>query len=148
MSLVPFKPSRDLFRLRDEINQMFENFFSGFPGLRETFSPGMTLVADVTETENDIIIEAELPGMKKDDIKISIENDILTIKGECKKEEKKKSHNYRTEERYHGVFQRSFTLPTSANPEKVKAEFKDGILEIVIAKREEARPKIIDITVD
>ncbi len=131
MTLIKFEPLRDL----ENFNDRIQKFFNGFPSfgldLESSFNPRI----DISEDDNNIFIEAEIPGVKKSDINISIQDNILTIKGEKKSlnEDKKDKSFYRSERSY-GSFTRSFTLPAEVNPDKVEAKFEDGILNISIAK--------------
>jgi HSP20 family protein len=102
---------------------------------------------DVYEDENKVVVKAELPGMTDKDIDVNILNNTLTIKGEKKKEEEKKEQSYYRLESSYGVFQRSITLPSHVAADKVKASFKNGILEIELPKKEEAKPKQIRVDV-
>jgi len=102
---------------------------------------------DIYETDNEIVVKAELPEIKREDVHVTLENNVLTIRGERKLEEKTEQKNYRRVERSYGEFVRSFTLPTFVDPTKINAEFKDGMLRVVLAKREEAKPKQVEIKV-
>lgn len=102
---------------------------------------------DIFETENEVVVKAELPDIKKEDVHVSIENNLLTICGERKFSEETKKENYHRVERSYGEFMRSFTLPNFIDPNKVNAEFKDGVLCVKMAKREEAKPKQIDVKI-
>lgn len=104
-------------------------------------------LADVTEDEKEYIIKAELPDIKKEDVKVAVENGVLTISGERKFEKEEKKRKYHRVERAYGTFMRSFTLPDDANASNVKAEFKDGILTVHLPKSEHAKPKHIDVKV-
>jgi HSP20 family protein len=100
---------------------------------------------DVFENENEVVFKAELPGMNAKDIEVKFENNVLTLKGERHFEKETKEENYHRVEREYGNFYRSFALPTAVNGDKVKAEYKDGILKIVLTKKEEIKPKPIKI---
>jgi HSP20 family protein len=102
---------------------------------------------DVYENENKVVVKAELPGMTDKDIDVNILNNTLTIKGEKKKEEEKKEQSYHRIEKSYGAFQRSITLPSSVAADKAKASFKNGVLEIEMPKKEEAKPKQVKVTV-
>ena len=108
-----------------------------------TWSP----TCDIYETDNEIVVKAELPEVKKEDVNVSIENNILTIRGERNLSEETKRENYHRLERSYGEFSRSFTLPSFVDGGKVNAEFKDGMLRVTMPKREEAKPKQIEIKV-
>ena len=145
MALMEWKPMSDLLDIRDEMNRIFDDF-TRRPfriGLRES---GWNPSVDIAETNEEIVVKAELPGMTKEDVNISITDNILTLKGEKKQEKEVKEENYHRIERSYGSFQRSFTLPVKIQHEKVKATFKDGVLNISIPKAEEVKPKQIEIT--
>jgi HSP20 family protein len=102
---------------------------------------------DVSETEGEYQIKAEIPDVKKEDVKVTLEDGVLTIQGERKQEKEVKGKRYHRVERSYGRFVRSFTLPDVIDEEKVKAEFKDGILNLALPKSEKAKPKAIEVTV-
>jgi len=151
MSLIRWRPRRDLLSIREEMNRLFDDFFSGWPwperrrGLLEgEWAPSV----DVAETDQDIVVTAELPGVKQEDVDVTITNDVLTLKGEKKEEKEVKKENYHRIERSYGSFQRSVSLPTGVQGDKAKAKYKDGVLQITIPKTEEAKPKQIKINVE
>lgn len=136
--------------LQERMNRLFgENFGRMLMPYPEedwtltTWAPA----CDIYETENEIVVKAELPEVKKENVQITLENNLLTIRGERKFEEETKKENYHRIERTYGEFIRSFTLPTFINAEKITAEFKDGVLRVTIPKREEAKPKQIEVKV-
>jgi HSP20 family protein len=102
---------------------------------------------DVSETNGEYQIKAEIPDVKKEDVKVTLEDGVLTIQGERKQEKEDKGKKYHRVERTYGSFVRSFTLPDLVDEEKVKAEFKDGILKLQLPKSEKARPKAIEVKV-
>jgi HSP20 family protein len=102
---------------------------------------------DVSETEGEYQIKAELPEVKKEDVKVTVEDGVLTIQGERKHEKEEKGKKYHRVERSYGSFVRSFTLPDLVDEEKVKAEFKDGVLNVQLPKSEKAKPKAIEVAV-
>ena len=108
-----------------------------------TWSPA----CDIYETDNEVVVKAELPEVKKEDVKVSIENNIMTIHGERKFSEETKRENYHRLERSYGEFTRSFTLPSFVDTSKINAEFKDGMLRVTMPKREEAKPKQVEVKV-
>lgn len=147
MAIIRWRPGRDLWSLRDDMNDLFDSFF-GQTGERREFGEGVWNPAtDVSETENAILVATEVPGLKKEDISISIRDNILTLKGEKKQEKTYKDENLHRVERCYGCFNRSFTLPSMVDTSKVKATYKDGILTIELPKKEEAKPKEISISV-
>jgi HSP20 family protein len=102
---------------------------------------------DVTETEGEYQIKAEIPDVKKEDVKVTVEGGVLTLQGERVREKEETGKKYHRVERSYGSFVRSFTLPELVDEEKVKAEFKDGILNLRLPKSEKAKPKAIEVTV-
>ena len=149
MSLMRWRPTHDLTGMREEMNRLFDNFFSGLPerrkGLLESeWAPSI----DVAETDEEIVVTAELPGVKQEEVDITIADDVLILKGEKKEEKEVKEKNYHRIERSYGSFQRSISLPTGTEASKAKATYKDGILSVTIPKAEEAKPKQIKIDVE
>ncbi len=149
MALIKYDPMRGFEGLAKRMNTFMDSFndplFSGSSG----FNP----VVDISEDEKNIYIHAELPGMKKEDVKISLNDDkVLTIKGSKKREEKtedeKEGRSYMRIERGFGEFQRSFVLPENIKEESIKANYKDGVLDLTIEKTEPVKPKEIEISVD
>lgn len=137
--------TKSLFNLRDEMRRTIDDFFPEFWGTRSALSTEWSPTVDVSETEKEIVVEAELPGLRKEDIEVSLENSTLSIRGERKREEEKKEDQYISTERFYGSFYRSVDLPTYVDDKNVKANYKDGILEIRMPKKEEAKPKKIEI---
>ena len=140
-ALTPFTA---LNRIRDEIDRIFENPFDLVaPG--RSFFEGWTPSVDMYEDKDKITLRAELPGMRKEDIEVSLDGNNLTISGERKEEEEHKEGEMYRSERYFGRFQRSITLPTPADPNKIQASYKDGVLTVTCPKSEEAKPKQIQV---
>jgi HSP20 family protein len=137
-------PNLELNRLRQQIDSLFEDPFSLLaPGT--SFFEGWTPPVDVFEDKDKYVLRAEIPGMKKEDIEVSLDGNTLTISGErTQEEEKKEGETYRAE-RFFGRFQRSITLPASVQADKIEASYKDGVLTIRAHKSEEAKPKQIAV---
>ena len=134
----------ELTGMQQEMNRLFDEFFGE---RRSESAEGKWMPAvDVSETDPEMVVRAELPGLSQDDIDLNLQDNVLTIKGEKKKEEKKEKENFRRIERSYGSFSRSFTLPASVNQDKIQAIFKDGVLLITLPKVEEAKPKKIAVT--
>jgi HSP20 family protein len=131
-------------------NRFFDNPLSFFLPLGEENWPLTTWApaCDIYETEKEIVIKAELPDVKKENVYVSLENNVLMIRGERRFEDEARRENYHRIERNYGEFLRSFTLPAFIEPDKVHAEFKDGILNVILPKLEEARPKQIEVKVE
>lgn len=138
-------PFRELSTLQDRINRVFNEQISRgeAEGAAKTWAP----VVDILEGENDLIVRAELPGMSRDDIDIEVTSESLTIRGERKIDEQSKDKYLRVERAY-GPFQRSFSIGVPVQPDKVKAAYRDGILEITVPKAEEIKPKKIQINAE
>ncbi len=144
MAILKWDPFKELQALQERIDQLFEESLRGRGEIAPaSWSPAV----DIYETDDAIILEAELPGMNEKDIEVKIEDNVLTIRGERKFEEERKEENYYRMERFYGTFQRSFTLPSNVDTEKVKAEYKKGILKVTLPKKEQAKPKQIKIEV-
>ena len=144
-SITRWDPFRGLSSLQEQVNRLFE---SSLPsrGDESTLTAWAPAV-DVYETENELVIKADLPEMVEKDLDVRVENNMLTIRGERKFEQKVKEDNYLRMERAYGAFSRSFSLPNTVNTEEVKAHYKDGVLTVSLPKRAEAKPKQVKITV-
>ncbi len=130
--------------IQQEMNRLFDDFFGE---RRSGLAEGNWLPAvDVSETDTDILVHAELPGMTQNDIQLNLQDNVLTLTGEKKQETKDEQKNYHRTECSYGSFSRSFTLPTNVAQDQIKASFKDGVLEIVLPKAEEAKAKKIAIS--
>jgi HSP20 family protein len=146
MSITRYDPFRDLRMLQDEVNRLFSSNLSsrsfGDEGIaRGAWSP----TVDIYENKDQIVLEAELPGMNREDFELSIENNVLTLRGERRFEKRDESDNYHRVERSYGSFTRSFTLPQTVSPENVAAEYKNGVLRVVLQKREEVKARRIEV---
>jgi HSP20 family protein len=145
MKLVRWEPFRNLENLHEGITRLFEDTLQGRQYDGDFFSGIWIPAIDMYETENDIVIKAELPGITKEDIDIEVKDGILSLKGERKRDKEVKEENYHRVERYYGAFHRRFALPSHVDSDKVKAKFKDGLLEITLPKAEAAKPKKIEV---
>jgi HSP20 family protein len=153
--LAPQKAFREFktlepFRLfQQRMNRFFDEGFLpfAFPNEEHIALTTWTPSCDIYETENEIVVKAEIPGAKKEDVKVNIEGNLLTLMGERKFEEETKKENYVRVERNYGQFLRRFTLPIFVNPSKITADFRDGMLTIVLPKLEEAKPKQIEVSI-
>ncbi len=132
--------------LRDEIDRLFEAPLAGFANASHLLS-GWTPALDVYEDKENFVVKAELPGMKKEDIDVSIHDGGVSLSGERKGETKHQDAEVYRAERFFGRFQRTVTLPAPVAADKVKAQYKDGVLTITLPKTEEARPKQINVAV-
>jgi HSP20 family protein len=131
--------------LRSEMDRLFDDFFSFTPARREGAAAVWAPAVDIREDAGNYIVEAELPGMKKEEIAVELEHNVLSIKGERKFERKQESENYHFVERSYGTFYRSFSLPKNVDGERISAEYKDGVLHVAIPKKEEVKPKKVEI---
>lgn len=145
MTLMRRNPTSVLPTLQNRLNRVFEDMF---PEIRETADIGLMEwrpMVDTYEKDNSVVVKAELPGVKKEDISINVKNNVLSISGERKHEEDVKEENYYKCERFYGKFQRTFALPDNVDADKVDATYKDGILEITMPKTEERSTKKIEV---
>jgi HSP20 family protein len=150
-AMAPMKAIRELMGF-DPFRRLPERFFEGFDPFPTFGGENWSLATwapacDIYENNNEIVVKVELPEVKMEDVRVSIENNILTIYGERKLSEETKKENYHRVERNYGEFTRSFTLPAFVDTNKVNAEFKDGILRVMLAKREETKPKQVEVKV-
>ena len=147
MALARWTPRGNLQSFQDEMNRLFNQFFQGGTGEEagwgvRTWTPPV----DIYETDDALILKAELPGVSKDDVSIEIHQNTLILRGQRKHEAEVKEEHYHRVERAYGTFQRSFTLPTLVDQEHVQATYKDGVLELRLPKSEAAKPKRIAIS--
>ena len=148
MAIVRWRPFRDLVSIQDEMNGLFDDFFGHRPARVEWTEGVWSPSVDVSEDKDNVVIKAEMPGMNKVDVKISVQDNVLTLKGEKKQEKEEKDANYHRIERSYGSFCRSLMLPTSVETDKIKANYRDGVLNITLPKTEEVKPKEIPINVE
>jgi HSP20 family protein len=151
MALIPWRsfPLDEWGGLQDRINRLFEETFGQYPaGKKETLERTWSPVVDIYEEKDTITVKAELPGIKKEEVSIEIKDNVLTLSGERSHEVEKKKENYHRIERFYGKFSRSFTLPETVQVDKIKANYKDGVLEITLPKSEETKPKAIPIKIE
>ncbi len=136
---------RNFSAFQDQLNRIVESSLKGSPdnSALTTWAPAV----DIYETENDLVLKADLPEVAENDIDIRVENNMLTIRGERKLEESVKEDNYLRVERAYGSFSRSFSLPTTVDTESIKANYKNGVLTVELPKRAESKPKQVKINV-
>ena len=144
LELTPWRRSGELRPYWRDMDDLMTRFFRDMPMMREGAWDWVPTV-DVTETDGNVMVKAELPGMDPKDIDIDITGDVLTLKGEKKSEEEKKDERYYFRERHYGSFQRTFQLPAGVDNDKVDANFKNGVLTVRIPKSEESKQKKIEI---
>ncbi len=145
MDLAPFRgrTNRNLTRFQDAVNELFGRFFEDMPSLATEYAWAPLL--DVAEREDAVVVKAEVPGVKPDDIDISVHGNTLTISGHKKEETDKSEGDYYHVERRRGEFRRSVTLATDVDADKIDATCKDGVLTITLPKAEQAKPKKIKV---
>jgi HSP20 family protein len=145
MDLIQWRPFREVSRLRNEMDRLWDDYFG--PGRRalQPMEEAWLPAVDVSETGDKITVKAEIPGMEAKDIEISMVGDTLTIKGEKKVEREEKEENYHMVERSYGSFSRAMKLPAMVDSDKVEATYKNGVLTVVLPKKEEVKPKAIEI---
>jgi HSP20 family protein len=147
MALARWNPNRDMMSVRDEMSRVLNDVFGrGASDESAWVSGAWTPPVDIFETDEALVMKAELPGFSKDDISIEMKENTLVIKGERKHEDEVKEGNYHRMERSYGAFQRAFMLPMTVDQEKVKASYKDGILELRLPKVQAAQPKRIAVS--
>jgi len=144
MAIVRWEPAGELASMEiDRLNRMFSDFYG------EAFPRAWVPPVDIYETDaHEVVLKAELPEMKREDIDVTFENGVLTLKGERKFGEEVKKEHFQRVERRHGAFSRSFTLPNTVDAGKISASYKDGVLTIRLPQREEAKPKQIAVNVE
>lgn len=143
--LMEWRPFREVSRLRREMDRLWDDYFGsgrrGLQPLTTTFAPAV----DVKETDTEVVVKAEVPGIDAKDINISVTGDVLSIKGEKKSEREEKEENYHLVERSYGSFSRSLVLPAAVDVEKIEAKYDKGVLTVTCPKKEEVKPKAIEI---
>lgn len=147
MTLIRWNPGRaqDLATFQDDMNRLFDGFFSRAPLRSDTawFAPPV----DIEETAEEFVLRADLPGVSQKDVKVSLMGDTLTIRGERKHANASNGGNVHRTERIHGVFERTFTLGAPVRNDQVKAQYRDGVLEIRVPKAEEAKLREVEVQV-
>ncbi|HWP34566.1 MAG TPA: Hsp20/alpha crystallin family protein [Thermodesulfobacteriota bacterium] len=145
MAIVRWDPFRDLAALHERMNRLFEETFGRTRGEAAELSGTWWPATDVYETADGFQIVAELPGLSKDDVQVELKDNVLTLKGERRYEEKYRDQTAHRVERCYGQFSRSFALPAEVDASKVEARFKDGVLTISVPKAAAAKPRLIPI---
>jgi HSP20 family protein len=147
MALIRWEPARELHSVQSEINRLFNTLFET-PAPTQTGLPGRWIPAmDLVETEGDFVLRADLPGMTQKDVKIELQDNVLTISGERKSDQQERKEGYFRIERASGAFARSLTLPDGVDPQAVTATFANGVLEVHVPKPEVRRPHKVEISV-
>jgi HSP20 family protein len=146
MAVTRWDPFRDLSILQERMNRVFEDaagrgWKHDEPSSTTSWSPAV----DIYETDNEILVQAELPGVDRKDIALQLENNVLTLRGDRRFEKETNQENYHRIERSYGGFSRAFTIPTIVDEDKIRADYKDGILKIALPKKEQVKAKQIKI---
>ena len=145
MTLVRFQPCFDDFQtFHNRFNRIFSDM-GGHPVVSDDPLRAWSPLCDIQEDSDQIVVKADLPGVDLDDLDIEVEKNVLVIRGERKREKEVKSENLYQTERFHGSFSRSFKLPATVNNEKIRAEYRDGVLSITLPKLEAAKPLKIKV---
>ena len=144
--LTTRKPIGNLFNLHNEMGRLFGDLLSSNDGDRNHEDSFWSPTVDISETEQGFEIHAELPGVSKDDVQVSVKDNLLTIKGEKRQDNVDDTKTYKRIERRYGTFERNFTLPPNFNADMINAHFNDGVLTLSIPKPEEVKPKEIPIS--
>lgn len=148
MNLVRWDPFRELEEVSDRLNRVFGRPLSAKSDGKETMTVAdWTPSVDISETEGEYVIKAELPEVKKDDVKITLEEGVLSIQGERKHEKEDKGKKFHRIERAYGRFVRTFVVPDYVDEAKIKAEYQDGVLHLHLPKSEKAKPRAIEVKV-
>jgi HSP20 family protein len=144
MNMVRWNPFRDMSILQNQMNRLFENALQTWPSDSDTTN-GWAPAADIYETDNDLVVRADLPGVDPKEIEVRVENNVLMIRGERRFEQKDDRENFHRVERSYGAFSRAFTLAAAVDADKIQASYKNGVLTITLPKAEQAKPKRIQI---
>lgn len=147
MTLVKFSPARELYSVNNRLNQLFDSVFGERNPDWYQEAGNWAPEVDVEETADAIVLRADLPGMSKKDMRISVENNRLTISGERKSKHSENGKNFHRIERTYGSFCRSFALPATVLGDRVEATYRDGVLEVTVPKAEEVKPREIEVQV-
>ena len=143
MTLVRWNPFHDMNALHNQLDRLVHRF----PALDDDTSPSWAPVVDIFERGDELVLRAELPDVNKEDLDLKVENDVLTLRGEKRRDESVKEEDYRRVERRYGSFTRRFSLPSTVDTSRIQANYSNGVLEVVLPKAEDAKPKQIDVKV-
>ncbi|MBD3298775.1 MAG: Hsp20 family protein [candidate division Zixibacteria bacterium] len=147
MAMVKYEPNRNVVPFSTAISKVFDEFFPGAFGNEGTPTVTWRPQVDILEHDDQVLIRADMPGLEKSNIKVIVNDGLLTIEGTRKEEHDEKSKGFVRTERFVGNFARSFNLPAWADATKIDANYKNGVLEVTVPKTEKARPKEVDIKV-
>lgn len=141
-NLIRWEPAREFMTLREAMDHLFDDAFTRPLSLRDGWS---VPAVDMYQTDDEVVVKASIPGFKAEDVQINVTGDILTLRGEVKREEEKKEKAWHIREQRWGSFERSVAMPTAVVADKAKAEFENGILTVTLPKAEEVKPKTITV---
>lgn len=145
MAIIRWDPFRDIVTLREKMNRLFEDAVTSRGEEKDMISSTWAPSVDIYETENALVLTAEVPGVDENNIEIKIEDNTLILKGERKFEKETNEENYHRIERSYGSFYRSFTIPRNVDQEKIRAEHENGVLRINMPKKPESKPKTVKV---
>jgi HSP20 family protein len=145
MAIIRWDPFRDMTTLRERMNRLFEDMAASRGEEKDLTTSSWAPAVDIYETENEVVLTAEIPGIEENDIEIKVEDNTLTLRGERKFEKETKEENYHRIERAYGSFFRSFTLPAFVDQDRIEAEHENGVLKIRMPKRAELKPRKVKI---
>src|SRR5258706_1248311 len=140
-NLIPWEPMRERMTLREAMDRLFDDAFTNPVSIHNGHAPAI----DLYQTNDSVVVRAALPGLKAEDVQLSVSGDILTLKGEFNQNDEVKDVSYQLKEQHYGSFERNVLLPALVQTEKAKAEFENGVLTVTVPKAEQARPKTINI---
>lgn len=141
-NLMRWEPAREMISLRDAMDHLLNEAFTHPLGLTPTTQ---VPAIDLYQTDDEVVVRAALPGLKAEDVHISVTGDLLTLKGQFSEKAETKEKAYHLREQRHGSFERTISLPTDVLADKAKAEFEDGVLTVTLPKAEEVKPKMISV---
>jgi HSP20 family protein len=146
MSIIRWDPFDEIMSMRESMDRLFEDFFSRRP--RQSGPLVWQPAVEIAETDTEVVVKAELPGIDPKHVEVNVTGDTLTIKGEAKAEQEEKRRNYYRRELRYGAFQRAIALPIEVKGDEAKATFRHGILEVKVPKAERVRPKSVKVEVE
>lgn len=147
MALIRWEPAREIESLQQEVNRLFGSFFDVQPSRRRAFASRWIPAMDLVETDDHYVLTADLPGVRPEDVKIAVEDDVLTVSGERALSHESREEGVHRVERASGEFSRSLTLPAGVDPQQVRASFEHGVLEVRIPKPQDSKPHRVEISV-
>jgi len=145
MNLFRWNPFGELSLLQNQMNRLFDTAMQGWPGESDGTTGSWTPAADIYESDSELVVNVDLPGVEPESVDVRVENNVLSIRGERHFDDKQNKESFHRVERSYGPFARSFTLSTSVDAEKIRANYKAGVLSITLPKAEAAKPKRIEI---